>query len=156
MGPTSHLLLGSSIHCISSRCPLCAGMLQSQAVHSNLLLVLLIPTNCLAAQGNCVSICLPAFLPACLPVLPAGLSCHVSVFYMCVACTCKSLVCVTVCLRRHMPTRLPQACSDPWHALILCNAPCSTHVASVVQMTHLLLHQGGVASIMNESQVRRQ
>ncbi|KAA6427408.1 MAG: hypothetical protein FRX49_02072 [Trebouxia sp. A1-2] len=29
----------------------------------------------------------------------------------------------------------------------------STHVASVVQMTHLLLHQGGVAKVMTDSQI---
>ena len=34
-----------------------------------------------------------------------------------------------------------------------CLCECSIHVASVVQMTHLLLHQGGVAKIMNEPQL---
>ena len=82
-----------------------------------------------------------------------------------------------VCLWRSVPGFCLSCCaSDPSHATdgqdrlrqtvsqtdrhitcltlaLILGLPCSTHVASVVQMTHLLLQQAGVAKIMSEPQV---
>ena len=136
-------------------------MLLSQA-ECGLVILLLSYWDCLSAQGHvCLSVCLSVAHNECPFILYSVchpcLSC-LSVLHACPTClsdmsVCEGLphisvfhVCVFVRLTHHMS----RICLT---LVVIPALPCSTHVASVVQMTHLLLQQAGVAKIMSEPQV---
>ena len=125
----------------------------------------------------CPCVCLSVCRPPCRTSIHLGMCVpRMSVLLVGLVCL-PNMFALHVCLWRSVPGFCLSCCaSDPSHATdgqdrlrqtvsqtdrhitcltlaLILGLPCSTHVASVVQMTHLLLQQAGVAKIMSEPQV---